>query len=154
VRRLICKNELTPSPIISDTYVFVSVRLGAFRKRFRTAQAHYDRPLRVTARCRKLEAATTISQPLLRAERVARTRNGTGKIATTGQRPRTQQVFADRIGVSQNYLSAMEHGKVRIGVETVSKISEQHGKSLEESITGRGRTRNESASVERHLAAK
>lgn len=49
----------------------------------------------------------------------------------------TQQVFAQGIGVSQNYLSAMEHGKVQIGAEILLTISEQYGKSLEWLLTGK-----------------
>jgi transcriptional regulator with XRE-family HTH domain len=48
----------------------------------------------------------------------------------------TQQVFANHIGVSQNYLSAMEHGKVEIGAEILLRISVQSGKSLEWLLTG------------------
>lgn len=48
----------------------------------------------------------------------------------------TQQVFANQIGVSQNYLSAMEHGKVEIGAEILLRISVQSGKSLEWLLTG------------------
>ena len=51
---------------------------------------------------------------------------------------KTQQVFAQGIGVSQNYLSAMEHGKVRIGAEILLRISEEHGKSIEWLLTGKG----------------
>jgi DNA-binding transcriptional regulator YiaG len=35
----------------------------------------------------------------------------------------TQEEFARRIGVSQNYLSTMEHGKVQIGAEILLRIS-------------------------------
>jgi transcriptional regulator with XRE-family HTH domain len=48
----------------------------------------------------------------------------------------TQQVFAKRVGVSQNYLSAMEHGKVEIGAEILLKISVASGKSLEWLLMG------------------
>jgi transcriptional regulator with XRE-family HTH domain len=48
----------------------------------------------------------------------------------------TQQVFAAGIGVSQNYLSAMEHGKVQIGAEILLTISRRYGKSLEWLLTG------------------
>jgi transcriptional regulator with XRE-family HTH domain len=48
----------------------------------------------------------------------------------------TQQVFANHIEVSQNYLSAMEHGKVEIGAEILLRISVQSGKSLEWLLTG------------------
>jgi transcriptional regulator with XRE-family HTH domain len=50
----------------------------------------------------------------------------------------TQQVFAHRIQVSQNYLSAMEHGKVEIGAEILLRISVESGKSLEWLLTGKG----------------
>ncbi len=50
----------------------------------------------------------------------------------------TQQVFARRIQVSQNYLSAMEHGKVEIGAEILLRISVESGKSLEWLLTGKG----------------
>jgi len=51
---------------------------------------------------------------------------------------KTQKVFAEGIGVSQNYLSAMEHGKVQIGAEILLTISERHGRSLEWLLTGKG----------------
>jgi transcriptional regulator with XRE-family HTH domain len=50
----------------------------------------------------------------------------------------TQEEFARRIGVSQNYLSTMEHGKVQIGAEIVLRISREFGKSLEWLLTGEG----------------
>ena len=50
----------------------------------------------------------------------------------------TQEEFARRIGVSQNYLSTMEHGKVEIGSEILLKISRECGKSMEWLLTGEG----------------
>jgi len=50
----------------------------------------------------------------------------------------TQEEFAHRIGVSQNYLSTMEHGKVEIGAEILLRISREFGKSLEWLLTGQG----------------
>ena len=50
----------------------------------------------------------------------------------------TQEEFAKRIGVSQNYLSTMEHGKVQIGAEILLRISWEFGKSLEWLLTGKG----------------
>ena len=47
-----------------------------------------------------------------------------------------QQEFARRIGISQNYLSTMERGKVAIGAEILLKISREFGKSLEWLLTG------------------
>ena len=48
----------------------------------------------------------------------------------------TQEEFARRIGVSQNYLSTMEHGKVEIGAVILLRISREFGKSLEWLLTG------------------
>jgi transcriptional regulator with XRE-family HTH domain len=53
----------------------------------------------------------------------------------------TQQEFARRIGISQNYLSMMEHGKVEIGAEILLKISREFGKGLEWLLTGDDRER-------------
>src|ERR1700757_2518511 len=49
----------------------------------------------------------------------------------------TQEEFARRIGVSQNYLSTMEHGKVQIGAEILLRISQEFGKSIEWLLTGK-----------------
>lgn len=48
----------------------------------------------------------------------------------------TQQQFARRIGVSQNYLSTMEHGKVEIGAEILLRIAVEFGKTIEWLLTG------------------
>jgi transcriptional regulator with XRE-family HTH domain len=48
----------------------------------------------------------------------------------------TQKEFAERIGISQNYLSTMEHGKVEIGVEILLRISREFGKSIEWLLAG------------------
>lgn len=48
----------------------------------------------------------------------------------------TQQEFARRIGISQNYLSTMEHGNVQIGSEILLKMSREFGKSMEWLLTG------------------
>jgi len=37
----------------------------------------------------------------------------------------TQQEFADRIGISQAYLSNVEHGKVEVGAEILRRIAEE-----------------------------
>ncbi len=47
-----------------------------------------------------------------------------------------QEEFARRIGVSQNYLSTMEHGKAQIGAEILLRISREFGKSIEWLLTG------------------
>jgi transcriptional regulator with XRE-family HTH domain len=48
----------------------------------------------------------------------------------------TQEEFARRIGISQNYLSTMERGKVQIGSEILLRISREFGKSIEWLLTG------------------
>ena len=48
----------------------------------------------------------------------------------------TQEEFAQRIGVSQNYLSTMERGRVQIGSEILLRISREFGKSIEWLLTG------------------
>ena len=48
----------------------------------------------------------------------------------------TQEEFAQRIGVSQNYLSTMEHGKVEIGAAILLRIGREFRKSLEWLLTG------------------
>ena len=50
----------------------------------------------------------------------------------------TQEEFADRIGISQNYLSTMERGKVEIGAEILLRISREFMKSVEWLLTGQG----------------
>jgi transcriptional regulator with XRE-family HTH domain len=50
----------------------------------------------------------------------------------------TQDEFAGRIGISQNYLSTMEHGKVQIGAEILLRIGRECGKSIEWLLTGEG----------------
>jgi transcriptional regulator with XRE-family HTH domain len=48
----------------------------------------------------------------------------------------TQEEFARRIGISQNYLSTMERGNVQIGCEIILKMSREFGKSMEWLLTG------------------
>jgi hypothetical protein len=48
----------------------------------------------------------------------------------------TQAEFAARIGISQNYLSAMERGKVEIGAEILLRIRQEFAKSVEWLLTG------------------
>ena len=47
-----------------------------------------------------------------------------------------QEEFARRIGVSQGYLSMMEHGEVEIGAEILLRISREFEKSIEWLLTG------------------
>jgi transcriptional regulator with XRE-family HTH domain len=44
--------------------------------------------------------------------------------------------FAQRIGVSQGYLSFIERGEKAVGAEILLRISRQFGKSLEWLLTG------------------
>ena len=48
----------------------------------------------------------------------------------------TQAEFAERVGISQNYLSTMERGKVEIGAEILLRISREFVKSVEWLLTG------------------
>ena len=48
----------------------------------------------------------------------------------------TQADCASRIGVSQSYLSAVEHGRNEIGAEVLLAISREFDKSLEWLLTG------------------
>jgi len=48
----------------------------------------------------------------------------------------TQEEFAERIGISQNYLSTMERCKVEIGAEILLRISREYGKNVEWLLTG------------------
>ena len=50
----------------------------------------------------------------------------------------TQAEFAERIGVSQNYLSTMERGKVEIGAEILLRISREFAESVGWLLTGEG----------------
>jgi transcriptional regulator with XRE-family HTH domain len=48
----------------------------------------------------------------------------------------TQEEFAERVGISQNYLSLMERGKGEIGAEILLRISREFVKSVEWLMTG------------------
>jgi transcriptional regulator with XRE-family HTH domain len=50
-----------------------------------------------------------------------------------------KEEFAERIGISQNYLSTMERGKVEIGAEILLRISREFVKSVEWLLTGEAR---------------
>jgi transcriptional regulator with XRE-family HTH domain len=50
----------------------------------------------------------------------------------------TQSDLANRLGVSQGYLSTVEHGQREIGVEVLLAISREFGKSIEWLLTGAG----------------
>lgn len=51
----------------------------------------------------------------------------------------TQADFADRIGVSQSYLSAVERGRKEVGAEILLRISLEFDKSLEWLLMGQER---------------
>jgi transcriptional regulator with XRE-family HTH domain len=51
----------------------------------------------------------------------------------------TLEEFARRIGVSQNHLSTMEHGKVEIGAVILLRIRREFGKSLDWLLSGNGK---------------
>jgi transcriptional regulator with XRE-family HTH domain len=48
----------------------------------------------------------------------------------------TQADFASRIGVSQSYLSAVEHGRNELGAQVLLAISQEFDKSMEWLLTG------------------
>jgi transcriptional regulator with XRE-family HTH domain len=48
----------------------------------------------------------------------------------------TQADLAIRIGVSQGYMSTVEHGQGEIGAEVLLAISREFGKSIEWLLTG------------------
>jgi len=51
----------------------------------------------------------------------------------------TQQEFADRIRISQTYVSDMEHGKVEVGAEILLRIALEFGRTIEWLLTGEDR---------------
>jgi transcriptional regulator with XRE-family HTH domain len=48
----------------------------------------------------------------------------------------TQQQFASHVGISQNYLSYMERGKVEISAEILLRVARKFGKTIEWLLTG------------------
>jgi len=55
----------------------------------------------------------------------------------------TQAEFAERIGVSQGYLSSAERGLREIGPEILLRISREYGKSIEWLLTGKPSTNSD-----------
>jgi len=53
----------------------------------------------------------------------------------------TQVEFAERIGVAQSHLSALEHGRTQPCAEVLLSISREFGKSVDWLLTGQERTR-------------
>lgn len=52
----------------------------------------------------------------------------------------TQEDLARRLGISQNYLSTMERGKVQIGSEILLRLSREFGKPMEWLLIGDDQT--------------
>ena len=50
----------------------------------------------------------------------------------------TQEEFAGRIGVTQGYLSSMEHGKKEVSAEILLRISREFERSVDWLLTGEG----------------
>ena len=48
----------------------------------------------------------------------------------------SQREFAERVLISQNYVSDMEHGRVEVGAEILLRIGREFGKSVEWLLTG------------------
>jgi len=48
----------------------------------------------------------------------------------------TQEEFARRTGISQNYLSTVEHGKVEVGAKILLRIAREFGRTMEWLLTG------------------
>lgn len=51
----------------------------------------------------------------------------------------TQQDFADRIAISQTYVSEVEHGRVEVGGEILLRIACEFGRTIEWLLTGEDR---------------
>jgi transcriptional regulator with XRE-family HTH domain len=49
----------------------------------------------------------------------------------------TQAELAQRLGVSQGYLSTIEHGQREVGAEVLLAISQEFGRSIEWLLTGK-----------------
>jgi transcriptional regulator with XRE-family HTH domain len=77
------------------------------------------------------------------SRKISRPKSGSIDWMVVGRRIRelrgldmTQDEFAQRIGISQSYLSTVEHGHVEVGAEVLLAISREFGKSLEWLLTG------------------
>lgn len=53
----------------------------------------------------------------------------------------TQAKFAKRIGVSQGFYSYAERGEKEVGAETLLRIADEFGKSIEWLLTGKEKRR-------------
>ena len=79
------------------------------------------------------------------SRKISRAKSGSVDWKAVGRRIRelrgfdiTQHEFAERIGISQSYLSTVERGQVEAGVEVLLAISREFKKSLEWLLTGDG----------------
>jgi transcriptional regulator with XRE-family HTH domain len=79
------------------------------------------------------------------SRKISRAKSGSIDWKAVGRRIRelrgfdiTQDEFAQRIGISQSYLSTVEHGRVEAGAEILLAISREFKKSLEWLLTGEG----------------
>jgi transcriptional regulator with XRE-family HTH domain len=77
------------------------------------------------------------------SRKISRPRRGSIDWKAVGHRIRelrgfdiTQDEFAQRIGISQSFLSTVEHGHVEAGAEVLLAISREFKKSLEWLLTG------------------
>lgn len=77
------------------------------------------------------------------SRRISRAKAGSIDWKAVGRRIRelrgfdvTQEEFAKRIGISQSYLSTLEHGYVEAGAEILLAIGREFGKSIEWLLTG------------------
>jgi transcriptional regulator with XRE-family HTH domain len=79
------------------------------------------------------------------SRKISRAKSGSIDWKAVGRRIRelrgfdiTQDEFAQRIGISQSYLSTVERGNVEAGAEVLLAISREVKKSLEWLLTGEG----------------
>jgi transcriptional regulator with XRE-family HTH domain len=77
------------------------------------------------------------------SSKISRVKSGSIDWKAVGRRIRelrgfdtTQDEFAQRIGISQSYLSTVEHGQVEAGAEVLLAISREFEKTLEWLLTG------------------
>ena len=79
------------------------------------------------------------------SRKISRAKTGSIDWKAVGRRIRelrgfdiTQSEFAQRIGISQSFLSTVERGNVEAGAEVLLAISREFNKSLEWLLTGEG----------------
>jgi transcriptional regulator with XRE-family HTH domain len=79
------------------------------------------------------------------SRKISRAKTGSIDWKAVGRRIRelrgfdiTQKEFAQRIGISQSFLSTVERGNVEAGAEVLLAISKEFNKSLEWLLTGEG----------------